>query len=136
MFSDFIEIFILSLIQGISEFLPVSSSAHLIVISTLYKFKANSMLIDVSLHLGSLTAIVYYFRKELLDLKKNKKILKLIIIGSVPIMIFGYIIYITELSYLLRNIKVIAWTTLIFGLLLYIADKNDLNKKISSDYRI
>ncbi len=136
MFSDFIEIFILSLIQGISEFLPVSSSAHLIVISTLYKFKANSMLIDVSLHLGSLTAIVYYFRKELLDLKKNKKILKLIIIGSVPIMIFGYIIYITELSYLLRNIKVIAWTTLIFGLLLYIADKNDLNKKISSDLKL
>ena len=71
MFLDFIEIFILSLIQGISEFLPVSSSAHLIVISTLYKFKANSMLIDVSLHLGSLTAIVYYFRKELLDLKKK-----------------------------------------------------------------
>ena len=136
MFSDFIEIFILSLIQGISEFLPVSSSAHLIVISTLYKFKANSMLIDVRLHLGSLTAIVYYFRKELLDLKKNKKILKLIIIGSVPIMIFGYIIYITELSYLLRNIKVIAWTTLIFGLLLYIADKNDLNKKISSDLKL
>ena len=136
MFLDFIEIFILSLIQGISEFLPVSSSAHLIVISTLYKFKANSMLIDVSLHLGSLTAIVYYFRKELLDLKKNKKILKLIIIGSVPIMIFGYIIYITELIYLLRNIKVIAWTTLIFGLVLYIADKNDLNKKISSDLKL
>ena len=136
MFLDFIEIFILSLIQGISEFLPVSSSAHLIVISTLYKFKANSMLIDVSLHLGSLTAIVFYFRKELLDLKKNKKILKLIIIGSVPIMIFGYIIYITELIYLLRNIKVIAWTTLIFGLVLYIADKNDLNKKISSDLKL
>ena len=69
MFSNIIEIIILALIQGVSEFLPISSSAHLIVISTLYEFKSSSLLIDVSLHLGSLLAIVFFFRKELLDIK-------------------------------------------------------------------
>ena len=61
MLTNLIEIIILSLIQGISEFLPISSSAHLIVISTLYDFQSNSLLIDVGLHLGSLLAIVFFF---------------------------------------------------------------------------
>ena len=62
MLTNLIEIIILSLIQGVSEFLPISSSAHLIVVSTLYDFKSSSLLIDVSLHLGSLMAIVFFFR--------------------------------------------------------------------------
>ena len=69
MLQDFIEILILSSIQGISEFLPISSSAHLIIVSKLYNLKANSLLIDISLHLGSLLAIIFYFRKDLLNLK-------------------------------------------------------------------
>ena len=61
MFSNIIEIIVLSLIQGISEFLPISSSAHLVVVSTLYEFKSSSLIIDVSLHLGSLLAIIFFF---------------------------------------------------------------------------
>ena len=61
MFQDIIEILILSAIQGISEFLPISSSAHLIIVSNLYDLKASSMLIDISLHLGSLLAIIFFF---------------------------------------------------------------------------
>ena len=61
MLTNIIEIVILSLIQGVSEFLPISSSAHLIVVFTLYEFKASSLLIDVSLHLGSLLAIIFFF---------------------------------------------------------------------------
>ena len=76
MFQNFIEILILSAIQGISEFLPISSSAHLILVSNLYEFKSSSLLIDISLHLGSLLAIIYFFRKDLFDLKKIIKILK------------------------------------------------------------
>ena len=72
MFSNIIEIIILSLVQGISEFLPISSSSHLIIISTLYEFKTSSLLIDVSLHLGSLFSIIFFFRKELLDIKNNR----------------------------------------------------------------
>ena len=68
MFQNIIEVLILSAIQGISEFLPISSSAHLILVSSLYEFKSSSLLIDISLHLGSLVAIVYYFKEELLNI--------------------------------------------------------------------
>ena len=133
MFQNIIEVLILSAIQGISEFLPISSSAHLILVSSLYEFKSSSLLIDINLHLGSLCAIVYFFRNELLDVKNNKRLLSLIIIGSIPIIIVGYILYSTGLIYSLRNIKIIAWTTLIFGILLYIADKSRFDKKISAN---
>ena len=130
MLTNIIEIVILSLIQGVSEFLPISSSAHLVVVSTLYEFKSSSLLIDVSLHLGSLLAIIFFFRKELIDLKHNQKILSLMIFGSIPLIVVGYILYKIELIYLLRDIKIIAWTTLIFGIILYFADKSRFNKSI------
>jgi len=133
MLTNLIEIVILSLVQGVSEFLPISSSAHLIVVSTLYEFKSSSLLIDVSLHLGSLLAIVFFFRKELMNLKNNQKLLSLIIFGSIPLIVVGYILYKTELIYVLRDIRIIAWTTLIFGILLYFADKCRFDKKISSN---
>ena len=133
MFQDFIEIFILSAIQGISEFLPISSSAHLIIVSKLYDLKASSLLIDISLHLGSLLAIVFFFKKDLFDLKHNQKLLKLIIIGSIPLIIFGYILHSSELIYLLRDIKVIAWTTLLFGIILYFADQRNIDRNISTN---
>ncbi|MDA9731086.1 undecaprenyl-diphosphate phosphatase [Candidatus Pelagibacter sp.] len=136
MFQDFIEIFILSVIQGISEFLPISSSAHLIIVSSLYDLKASSLLIDISLHLGSLFAIIFFFRKDLFDLKHNQKLLKLIIIGSIPLIIFGYILYSTELIHLLRNVEVIAWTTFLFGIILYFADQRKVDRNISSNLNI
>jgi len=133
MFQNIIEVLILSAIQGVSEFLPISSSAHLILVSSLYEFKSNSLLIDISLHLGSLSAIIYFFREELLDVKNNKRLLSLIVLGSIPLIIVGYILYTTGVIYNLRNIKVIAWTTLIFGIILYMADKSRFDKKISTN---
>jgi len=133
MFQNIIEVLILSAIQGISEFLPISSSAHLILVSNLYEFKSSSLLIDISLHLGSLFSIIYFFRKDLLDIKNNQRLLILITLGSVPLIIVGYILYSTGIIYSLRNIKVIAWTTLIFGIILYIADRSRFDKKISSN---
>ena len=93
MFQNIIEILILSIVQGISEFLPISSSAHLIVIESLYEFKNSSLLIDISLHLGSLTLLHIFFRKDLLDLKNNQHLLTLILIGSLPVIIVGFILY-------------------------------------------
>ena len=133
MLKDIIEIVVLSLIQGVSEFLPISSSAHLIIVSSLYEFKSSSLLIDVSLHLGSLLAIIFFFRKELFNIRNNHKLLLLIIIGSIPLVIVGYFLHRTGFIYLLRDIKIIAWTTLIFGILLYFADQNKFDKKMSSD---
>ena len=134
MFSNIIEIIILSIVQGISEFLPISSSAHLNIVEIIFEFNSNSLMIDVSLHLGSLLAIVFYFRRELLDLRNNQKLLSLLIIGSIPIVIAGYIISSTGLVNLLENnLKIIAWTTLLFGIILYLADKSKFDKKISSN---
>jgi len=133
MLQNIIEVLLLSAIQGISEFLPISSSAHLIIVSSLYEFKSNSLLIDISLHLGSLFAIIYFFQEELLDIKNNKRLLSLIVLGSIPLIVVGYILYSTGIIYNLRNIKIIAWTTLIFGIILYFADKSRFDKKISSN---
>ena len=136
MFQEFIEILILSAVQGISEFLPISSSAHLILVSKMYDFKTSSLLIDISLHLGSLFAIVFYFRKDLFDLRNNQKLISLIIFGSLPLIIFGYILHSTELIHLLRNIKVIAWTTLIFGIILFFADQRKIEKNVTTDLNV
>ena len=136
MFQNIIEVLILSAIQGISEFLPISSSAHLILVSSLYEFKSSSLLIDISLHLGSLFAIIYYFKMDLLDIKNNKRLLSLIIVGSIPLIIVGYVLYSTGIIYELRDVKVIAWATLIFGVVLYVADRNRFDKKISSNLNL
>ena len=131
MFQEFIEIFILSAVQGISEFLPVSSSAHLILVSKFYELKTASLIIDISLHLGSLLAIIFYFRKDLVSIKNDKKILNLILFGSIPLIFFGYIVYASEIIYYFRNIKVIAFTTFLFGLILFYSDQKKVDKNIS-----
>ena len=136
MFQEFIEILILSAVQGISEFLPISSSSHLILVSNLYDFKTTSLIIDISLHLGSLFAIIFYFRNDLFDLRHNRKLLTLIIIGSIPLIIFGYILHQTDLIHLLRNLKVIAWTTLFFGIILFFADQRKIDQNISTNLNI
>ena len=136
MISNFLEILILSIVQGISEFLPISSSAHLFLVSEIYKFKSQSLLVDVGLHLGSLLAIIFYFRNELKEIVNNKNLFFLMIFGSLPLIILGAIIYKTGLINYFRNIEVIAWTTLIFALLLYIADKFENNKKIKTDLQL
>ena len=90
MISNFFEILLLSLIQGVSEFLPISSAAHLILASNIYEFKNQSLLIDISLHLGSLLAILFYFRNEIFNLKNNLNLFYKIIIATIPLVIIGY----------------------------------------------
>ena len=136
MSQEFIEILILSAVQGISEFLPISSSAHLILISNSYELKTGSLLIDISLHLGSLLAIIFYFKKDLLNLRNNKKLLQLIVIGSLPLILVGFIIHYTELIYIFRNINVIASTTLFFGIILFFADQRKTDSNFSTDLNI
>ena len=134
MISDNIEIFILSLIQGVSEFLPVSSSAHFVLFSEYYEFNNQNLLIDISLHLGSLIAIIFYFRRDLFNFVQNKSFLIKILIGTIPIIPVGYILYHTGLIERLRSLEVIGWMSLIFGILLYISDKFDITKKIDTEF--
>ena len=129
-----IEILILSAIQGISEFLPVSSVAHLLLISKYYVFVNQNLLIDICLHLGSLLAIIIYFRNDLFHFIKNKNFLIKICIATVPIIPVGFILYQTGIINQLRNLEVIGWASLIFGIFLYIADKQQITKKINEDF--
>ena len=124
-----VEILILSAIQGISEFLPISSAAHLVLISKYYDFTNQDLLIDICLHLGSLIAIIFYFRRDLFAFIKNKNFLIKILVGTVPIIPVGFMLYQTGLIEEFRNLEVIAWMTLVFGILLYLSDKTKITKK-------
>ena len=128
-----IEIFLLSLIQGITEFLPISSSSHLIIFSKYTSFESQSLSIDVSLHIGSFLAVITYFHRDIISFIKNKNLFFKILIASVPVMFFGFFLVKTNLIVKLRNIEVIGWTTLVFGILLYISDRYKLSKKINTD---
>ncbi len=129
-----IEILILAAIQGISEFLPISSVAHLILFSKYYEFTNQSLLIDICLHLGSLIAIIIYFRNDLINFIKNKNFIIKIIIGTIPIIPIGLILYKTGIINQLRNLEIIGWTTLIFAIFLYLSDKSKVTKKIEKQF--
>ncbi len=128
------EILILSLVQGIAEFIPVSSSSHLILISKYANFEAQSLTVDVSLHLGSFLAVLTYFYKDIFSFFKNKELFFKIFISSIPVMIIGYVLVQTNMIERLRNVKIIGWTTIIFAILLYISDKFKLKKIIQNDF--
>ena len=129
-----LEVLILSLIQGITEFLPVSSSSHLIIISEYLKLNEQNLTLDVSLHIGSFIAVMTYFYKDIINFLKNKELFFKILISSIPVMIFGIILVETNLINALRNIKTIGWMTLVFGIILFISDKFKLNKDLKKDF--
>ncbi len=131
-----VEIFILSIIQGISEFIPISSSSHLIIISKVFNFSNESLSIDVSLHIGSFIAVIFYFRKELLNFLQNKELFLRILISSLPVMIVGYLLTRYELIHQLRSLKIIGWTTIIFGIFLFLSDKNENKKKLKDNFNV
>ena len=129
-----IEVFILSLIQGITEFLPVSSSSHLILISKYLEFENQSLSIDVSLHIGSFLAVIIYFRNDIKKFLKNKIIFYKILLSSLPVMIVGFLLIKFNIIDKIRNIETIAWMTFIFGILLYISDKFKVEKNINDSF--
>lgn len=133
-----IDVFILALIQGLTEFLPVSSSAHLILPSAVFGWEDQGQALDVALHVGTLLAVVLYFRKEVGSMavawfgtvgigpEKNNnsfegKLAWWILLASIPLGIVGLLgkDFIEEN---LRSAAVIAITTLVFGVLLGFAD--------------
>ena len=131
-----IEIIALSLIQGITEFLPISSSSHLIIVSEYLEFNNKNLEIDVSLHIGSFLAVIVFFRKDIFNFVQNKDLFLKILIGSLPVMIVGYFLVKFNFIDQIRNIKVIGWTTLIFGILLYLSDRSNIQKKINSNFTL
>ena len=129
-----VEIFLLSLVQGITEFLPISSSSHLIILSKYNNFDNQSLGIDISLHIGSFLAVITYFHKDIRSFFHNKNLFLKILTASMPVIVFGFILVQTNLIEQLRNIEVIGWSTLIFGILLYVSDRYKLESNIPTNF--
>ena len=129
-----IEIIILSLIQGVAEFLPISSSSHLILVSEYLEFENQSLSIDVSLHIGSFLAVIIYFSNDIKNFFNNKIIFYKIFLSSLPVMIVGFFLVEFDIINKIRNIETIAWTTLLFGILLFISDKFKDEKNVNDNF--
>jgi|TARA_B100002051_G_scaffold261957_1_gene284035 undecaprenyl-diphosphatase len=131
---DLAQILILSIIQGITEFLPISSQSHLILTSKLLGMSDQGLSFDIALHAGSLMAILIYYRKEVTKIMsisdEGIQYLKLIIIGSIPLPIIG-LLFVDIVSENLRTINTIAFMTIVFALLLYFAERRNHENKNS-----
>ena len=131
---NIIQILLISIIQGIAEFIPVSSSAHINLLSNLFNYEKIELAINVSAHFGSLVAVLFYFNKEIYNFSKNKNLFYKVIIASIPIFIIGFILIELEIISNLRTIEIMGWTTIIFGILLYISDKFKIKLKMKNNF--
>ena len=129
-----LQIVVLALVQGLTEFLPVSSSAHLILVSALAGWPDQGLVMDLAVHLGTLLAVVVYFRSTLADmvvawlrpdrtdLAAERRLGLQIAIASIPVLLVGLLAY-DLVAGLFRNVRIFAWTTIGFGILLFLADR-------------
>ncbi|NWG44944.1 MAG: undecaprenyl-diphosphate phosphatase [Alphaproteobacteria bacterium] len=135
------QLILLALIQGLTEFLPISSSAHLILPSEILGWPDQGPLIDLSVHLGSLFAVMLYFRTETAGLVRGgidtlrvrftpeSRLFLQLALATVPVLIFAAILVGLDLVDSLRSAQLIGWTSILFGLLLLEADRIGLNVK-------
>ena len=132
-FSIYFPLIALAIIQGITEWLPISSSGILVFLEQLINLKDKNLnlLFNISVHAGSLIAIIFYFKKEIFNILKNLKLLQNIIIATIPVVLFGLIVKVLNLNILLQNIKVVASATIFFSIILYLSDKT----KVSNYYK-
>ena len=123
--SIYLNTFFLAIIQGVTEWLPISSSGLLVIFEELVKLedKNLNLLFNIAVHGGSLIAVVIYFLKDLFQIFNNYNLIKNIIIATIPVVIAGFLIKITGLNIFLQDIKVVAFATLFFSIVLYFSDK-------------
>ena len=140
-------LFLVAVIQGITEFLPVSSSGHLILLPQLTGMADQGQVIDVAVHIGTLLAVILYFwadvRAAIVGLgrllrgkvdTKGAFLALCLIIATIPVIIFGLTLKLTGLDDMMRNIAVIGWTMLIFGIVLYWADQTGKTEREAHEW--
>jgi undecaprenyl-diphosphatase len=145
----FLHLLMLALIQGITEFLPISSSGHLILLPNLTGLEDQGVVIDVAVHVGTLGAVVLYFWSDVKTaLHGTGRLLRgkvdtasaflalCLAIATVPVILFGAALKVTGLDEALRSIAVIGWAMLIFGLVLYWADRTGAQTRQAQDWTL
>lgn len=141
-----LQLAILAIIQGLTEFLPISSSAHLVLAPQLLGWETDQgPLIDVMAHFGSLFAVMVYFRKDVggiimgffdllrRKLNKNSALALNLIIASPPALVLAFILNKYGYDVLLRQPLIIAFTTIVFGILLWVSDIKGREEKTTED---
>jgi undecaprenyl-diphosphatase len=129
------QIIVLALIQGITEFLPISSSGHLILVPALTGWPDQGLIVDVMVHMGSFLAVLAYFWRDVLNLAAgglnlmrgrmtdHGRMALLILLATIPAVAFGLFVKKTGLIDAVRGPEIVAWNAIIFGLLMYFADR-------------
>ena len=136
---------LVAIVQGITEFLPISSSGHLILLPNLTGLDDQGLVIDVAVHVGTLAAVILYFRHDvaravaglfkLSDRTDPDARLAIgLIVAAIPVVFAGLLLKVSGLDESLRSIAVVGWATLIFGLVLYWADQSGHNAKSAADW--
>lgn len=144
-----LQLILVALIQGITEFLPVSSSGHLILLPNLTGLEDQGQVIDVAVHVGTLGAVILYFWADVSRaIKGLPKVLRgkvddqnawlalCLILSTIPVIIAGLILKLTGLSDAMRSITVVGWATLVFGLVLYWADRTGTETKTADGWTL
>ncbi len=142
---DIVQIIVLAIVQGLTEFLPISSSAHLILVPKLADWPDQGLAFDVAVHLGSLIAVVTYFRKDIVQLWNGwwlsitqgqrsmySRLAWGIIVATIPVSVIG-LLFNDAISTYLRSPVVIAITTIGFGLLLWYSDYVGSNQRTDAE---
>ncbi len=142
------QIIILAIVQGITEFLPVSSSGHLILIPAFTGWPDQGIATDVMVHVGSLFAVIAYFWRDVIKLfgggldllrsrmNDNSRMAMYILLATIPAVVFGLFLKKSGLSASLRSVEVVAWNAVIFGILLYVADLVGTRLKRMEDMKL
>jgi undecaprenyl-diphosphatase len=128
------QILLLSFIQGLTEFLPVSSSGHLVLIPALCGWRDQGLMMDVAAHIGTLGSVLVYFRRDVCalfkgsfsllkgQLNENTHLLVTLVIATLPVILLG-IFFDKVVGDAFRSVTVIAWMSIVFGIILYSADR-------------
>ena len=129
-----LQYFLIGIIQGVTEFLPISSSGHLVLFAKLTNWEDQGLFTDIAVHGGTLIAVLIYLRKEIVKIIKNffqnrlpyNTLLFKIILATLPAVVVGFFIY-NYIEVYFRNLEVVAWASIIFGIILFLSDKKNSN---------
>ena len=126
----------LALIQGLTEFLPISSSGHLVLVPHLTGLPDHGQAIDVAVHVGTLGAVMVYYRSDVMRAangflrclggdrsSEDSRLFLALLVATVPVVIVGFLLRMTGGADMLRSVAVVAWATIVFAVVLFVCDR-------------